>query len=119
MAVIGVFQHNDVFPAGMRARQPQGQFIGLAAGIHKKTNAKRLGEQPRKPLGVTVHVVVQIPRVGVEQRKLRLRRLNHARVAVPHQRHIVVDVEIRSPRVVIQILHPAAHDFQRALIRDA
>jgi len=37
---------------------------------------------------------------------------------VPHERHVVVNVEIRSPRVVIQILHPPAHDLQRMLVRD-
>ncbi len=36
-----------------------------------------------------------------------------------HERHVVVNVKIRSPRVVIQMLHPPANDFQRALIRDA
>src|SRR6267143_3876414 len=117
--VVGVFQSNDVFPAGMRARQAQSQLIGLAAGVHKKANAERFGKQPRQPLGVTVYVVVKIARVGVEERELRLRRLDHARVAVSHERHIVVNVEIRSPRVVVQMLHPPANDFQRTLIRNA
>src|SRR6266481_1464687 len=119
MAVVGVFQNDDVFPARMRARQAQSQLIGLAAGVHKKTHAQRLGKQPRQPLGVTVDVVVKIARVGVKQRELRLRRLHHTRVAVPDERHVIVNVEIRSPRIVIQILHPPANDFQRALIRDA
>src|SRR5437016_6002548 len=62
---------------------------------------------------------MKIARVGVEQRELRLRRLDHAWVAVPYERHVVVNVEVRAPRVVIQILHPSANDFQRTLIRDA
>ena len=40
-------------------------------------------------------------------------------MAVPHQRHIVVCVEIRAPGIVVEILHPPAHDFQRALVGKA
>src|SRR5437016_2435932 len=39
VAVIGVFQHDHVFSSGMCTCEPQSQFIGLAARIHKKTNA--------------------------------------------------------------------------------
>src|SRR6266849_3427476 len=119
VAVVGVLQNDDVFSSRMRAREAQSQLISLAPGIHKKTNAQRVGKQPRQPLGVAVDVVVKIARVRVQQRKLRLRRLDHARVAVPYERHVVVNVEIRTPRIVIQILHPSANNFQRALIRDA
>src|SRR5204863_1770248 len=85
---------------------------------HKKTYAQWFGKQPRQPLGITVDVVVKIARVGVEQRELRLRRLHHTRMAVPHKRHVVVNVEIRPARFVVHILHPAAHDLQRMLVRD-
>src|SRR5260370_32239444 len=88
-------------------------------GNEKETGVQRWGVRRRQPLGVTVDVVVKIARVRVEQRELRLRLLDHARVAVPYERHVVVNVEIRPPRIVIQILHPPANNFQRALIRDA
>ena len=61
---------------------------------------------------------MQITRVGVEQRELRLRGLDHPGVAVPDERHVVVNVEVRPAGFVVQILHPAAHDLQRMLIRD-
>src|SRR5260370_12571396 len=80
---------------------------------------ERVGDQPRQTLGGEVEVVMKVARVGIEQRKLRLRRMDHGGVAVPHERHVVVDIQIRSPRVVIQILHPPANDFQRTLIRNA
>ena len=62
---------------------------------------------------------MQIARIGIEQRELFLRGARHARVAVPHQRHIVVYIEIRAPRIVVEILHPATHDFQRPLVGNA
>src|SRR5437016_9914262 len=40
-------------------------------------------------------------------------------MTVPYERHVIVNIQIRSPRIVIQILHPPANDFQRALVRDA
>ena len=103
----------------MRARQPQRQFIGLAARVDEVADAQRLWQQPRQPFGITVHIVVQVARVGVEQRKLLLHGFDDARVTVPHQRHVVEDVEVRPPRIVIEILHPPAHDFQRTLVGDA
>src|SRR5947207_11016451 len=40
-------------------------------------------------------------------------------VYVPNDLHVIVNIQIRSPRNVIQKLHPATNDFQRALIRDS
>src|SRR5437879_8894940 len=40
-------------------------------------------------------------------------------MTVPYERQVIVNIQIRSPRIVIQILHPPANDFQRALVRDA
>src|SRR5258708_27744160 len=77
VAVVSMLENDDVFSSRMRAREPQSQLIGLAAGIHEKTNAERFGEQPCQPPGITVDVVVKVSRVGVEQRELRLCRLNH------------------------------------------
>src|SRR5260370_3660511 len=62
---------------------------------------------------------MKVARVGIEQRKLRLRRLDHAGGAVPRERHVVVDIQIRSAGVVIEILDPPANDFQRSRIRNA
>ena len=40
-------------------------------------------------------------------------------MAVPDQRHIVVHIEIGAPRVVVEVLHPAPHNFQRTLVGNA
>ena len=119
MAVIGRIQHDQMFVAGVCARQPQCQLIRLAGRVENEADAQRLGHQRRQPLGVARQVVVQVARVGVEQRQLRLGGVHHARVAVADNRHIVVHVEKRAPSFVIQILHPAAHKLERLLIRDA
>ena len=40
-------------------------------------------------------------------------------MTVPHVRHVIVGVDILPPDVVVEILHPAALDFDRRAIRDA
>src|SRR5262249_12291567 len=57
--------------------------------------------------------------VAVEQRELFLHSADNAGMTVPDQRHVVVDVEVGAPGVVVEVLHPAANDFQRALVRNA
>ena len=42
-----------------------------------------------------------------------------ARMAVADVRHVVVRVEVAAALVVVQILHPSAHDLHRIAIRDA
>ena len=117
--MVGVLEHNHIFATRVRPRQSQRQFVRLAAGVHKKTDPQWFWQPLYQPLGVAIHVVVQIARVGVEQRELLLRRSHNARMAVPHQRHVVVRVEIRPPRIIVEIVHPAAHDFQGALVGNA
>ncbi len=75
--------------------------------------------QTREALGVAVHVVVEVARVGVEESDLLLDGAHDARVAVPDERHVVIDVEKGAARVVVEVLHPSAHNFQRLLIRNA
>ena len=44
----------------------------------------------------------------------RVRGAHHARVGVPHERHVVVGVEVRAPRLVVEVLGKAADDLERA-----
>ena len=118
MPVIGMVQHHNVFAPGMRTRQAQRQFIRLAPGIDEVADAQRRRQQLRQPRGIACGVVVQVARIGVQQRQLFLRGARHARVTVPHQRHIVVYVQIRPAGFVIKVLLPATHDFQRLIVRD-
>src|SRR5208283_2160328 len=59
---------------------------------------------------------MEIARVGVEQRDLLLHGLYHPWMRMADQRNIVIDVQKRTARVVVKILHPAAHDLDRAII---
>ena len=38
---------------------------------------------------------------------------------MPHVRDVVDDVEIRTPQIVVQVLHRTAHDRERLAVRDA
>src|SRR5690242_21027051 len=65
------------------------------------------------------YAVVQVACIRVKQCELLLRRPNDSRMAVPHKRHVVVNIEISTPGFVIKILHPSAHNLERAAIGDA
>src|SRR5215469_17321739 len=67
IAVISMFEDDYILATRVRASHPQCKFVGLAAGVHKKADAQRLGQEPRQPLGVEVNIVVEIARVGIEQ----------------------------------------------------
>src|SRR6266478_5289466 len=119
VTVVGVLQNDNVLAAGMGTGKPKRQFIGLAAGIYEEADAQRFREQSRQAFGIAIDVVVQIASVGIEQRKLFLRGFDDARMTVPDKRNVVVHVEIRAARVVIEMLHPAPLDLQWTLVRDA
>ena len=113
VAVVGVLEHDHVVAAGRRAREPQRELVRLAARVDEVADAERLRQQPRQPPRVAHGQVVQVAGVGVEERELLLHRAHHARVAVAHERHVVVDVEVGAPRVVVEVLAEAAHDLER------
>ena len=119
VAVVGVLEDDHVFAAGVGAGQAQGQLVGLAAGVHEEADAQGLGQEVRQPLGVAVDVVVEVARVGVEQRDLALHRADHARVAVPHEGHVVVDVEEGAAGLVVEEGPEAAHDLEGPAVREA
>src|SRR5262249_9815720 len=54
MAVIRSFERDHVAPPGARARQPQGQFVRLAAGIDEEAYAERLGQRRAETRGVLI-----------------------------------------------------------------
>jgi len=119
VTVISVFENDDVFAPGVRSREADGKFVGFTAGVEKKTDPQRSGEEAGKALGVAIDVVMQIASVGVKERELFLGSFDHARMAVTDHRHVVVNVEVSAAGVVEKVLLPAADDFQRAQIRKA
>ena len=114
--MIGRVEHDQIALARVRARQPKRQLVRLAARVHEVADAKRIRQRRREPLRVAHQVVVQVARVRVEHAHLLRRRLHDAGMRVAHVRDVVVRVEVSTARVVVQILHPAAHDFQRLAI---
>ena len=119
VAVVGVFEDDDVFAAGVGTGEAQGEFVGFAAGVDEIADAQGFRQKLREALGITVHVVVEVARVGVEQGDLLLHGANDARMAVADERHVVVNVEIGAAGVVVEELLPTADNFERMLIGDA
>src|SRR5579859_4419946 len=119
VAVVGVFKDDEVFAASVGARQAQRKFVRFAAGIYEKADAQRLGQKMSQALSVAIDIVVKIAGVGIEESDLLLHGPQHARMAVPDKRDIVVDVEKGAANVIVKILHPSAHNLERLLIRNA
>ena len=119
VAVVSVFEDEDIVAAGVCASNAQSEFVGFAAGIDEVADAERRGKKSREALGVTIGVVVEIARVGVQDSELVLHSANDARMRVTDEGNIVVDIEERAAGVVEEILFPAANDFQRMAVGDA
>ena len=119
VAVVGVLEHDDVLAARERAREPQGQLVGLAAGVDEERDLQGLGQERGEPLRVAHDVLVEVARVGVEQRDLLLRGPHDAGVGVSHQRHVVVAVEVGATGIVVQVLAPSPDDLERTAIGEA
>ena len=75
------------------------------------------GRQRRQELlGELQGQLGQIAGMGVERGGLARQRLDHLRVAVTHDRNIVVGVEIGAPLLVVHPHVRGAHDLQRLVV---
>ena len=119
VAVVRTVEHNDVAPVCRRPGHPEGQLVGLAPGAHEEAHFQRIGHRAREPPGVLDDIVVQVAGVGVEGRDLPLRRLDNARVAVPHVAHVVHAIEVGPTVIVEQELAFSSHDLERLPVRHA
>ena len=120
VAVVGRIHHDQVALARVRARKSQRQLVRFAARGSEVADTQCVRHQRRQRFGVLRQLLLQIARVRVEQRQLFAHRANDSRVAVPDVRDVVVAIDITMPRIVVQILLPAAHDVQRRrTVRDA
>jgi hypothetical protein len=119
VAVVGVLEDQNILAAGVRAGDAEREFVGLAAGIDEVADAEWRGEKRSEALGITIGVVVEIARVGVEDAELILDGANDASMRVSDEGNIIVDVEESAAGVVEEILLPAANDFQRMGVGDA
>ncbi len=119
IAVIGSLQHNHAPAAGMRARQTQGQLIGLTPRVDEETYSQRFRQCGAEPLGVIDDPIVQIARVRVEDRHLPLRRAYHSRMAVANMGHVVHQIEKTPAGVIVKMLRVSANDLKRRLVGQA
>ena len=83
-----------VSPTCVLVGQPQSEVIGLRARVDHVDHGEGRGEGVGDPLGVEDEVVMEEPRVGVEDLHLSLASLHHVWVAVTHMSHIVDAVKI-------------------------
>ena len=119
MAVIGYVQRDDILAPGGGACQPQGQVVGLAAGVDEVKDAQLRRQGGGETASVLQNRVVQVARVGVEHLHLALAGADHVRVAVAHMRNVVDAIEVGTAGVVIEILRQSAHHLDRLAIGDA
>ena len=102
---MGRFGDDGVPIAGGGPRQPQGQFVGLAGRVQEEAGVQGRRHGGEKSLGILVEMVAEIAGVGVEGAQLFTGRFDHIRMAVSHVGHVVVCIEVASPRVVKEVLH--------------
>ena len=105
---------DHVASAGVGARQPQRQVVGLAAGADQEHPLERRRQQLDQPLGEARHALVEEPGVGVEQAQRASGGCGHGRMAVPEHGHVVDHVQVGAAVGVVEVMAPAAHDLRRA-----
>ena len=71
VAVIGVFEDDDIFAVSVGAGETKSEFIGFAAGIDEVTDPEWSWKKLSETFGVAKNVVMKIARVGIEQCELR------------------------------------------------
>ena len=119
VSVIRGLHDDDVRGARIGPGHPQRQVVGLAAAVHEETDTERLREEAREPVRVPDEVLMEIARVGIEDRGLLLRRPDHAGMAVAHVRDVVRRVQVDPARVVIEVLLPSPDDVKRFIVGEA
>ena len=119
MAVIGVFEDDNVLTIGVGTSKAKGEFVGFAAGVEEVADSQWGGQKRGETFSVAEDVVVEIAGVGVEQSELLLGSGDYARVGMANEGDVIINVEVSSAIFVVEILAPTANDFQGTLIRDA
>lgn len=91
-------QGDDVLVAGVRARQPQRQVVGLGARVDEEADRQRLRHEVGEALRAQHQVVVQEAVVGVEHRELAGGGRHHVGLAVADwgKREDLVETNIRN-----------------------
>ena len=88
--------------------QPQSEVIGLGARVDHVDHREGRGEGVGDPLGVEDEVVMEEPRVGVQDFHLLLASLHHVRVTVTNMGHVIDAIKILN---MTQLLGGYNEDF--------
>ena len=110
--MIGMVQHDDIVMIRKHAGHSKRQIIGFASGIYEKADFQRFWQRRSQTLRKAHNVLVQVPRVCVEQIHLIVGGLNHFGAAVSDVANIVDTIEVRDVGLVVQILTMASHNVQ-------
>src|SRR5262245_2990071 len=104
ITVVGAIDDDYIFSSGMRARQPQCQFVCLTAAVNQVHDTQRLRQERSQPLAILDQFVMKIASVRIECRHLFSRGAHNKRVAVPNMRNIVDAVETAPAICSIEVL---------------
>src|ERR1700754_1382913 len=116
VAVIRVFENDQVACFCVRAGETQCKLVSFAAGVHEVTNTQRIRQRRSYLLCILKNQVVQVARVSVERAHLLDTRSQNTRMTMTDVRDVVISVEISPPLIVKEILHLATHNLHRVAI---
>jgi hypothetical protein len=100
MTVVGPFEDYHAISSGVIGREPDGQVICLRSGIDNEAGSQTVVQLRSQSLGISDEILVQIPRVRVQNPHLPGRRLYHFRVPVPDVAHVVYAIEESTPVLI-------------------
>ena len=100
----------------MRAGQPPGQVVGLAAGADEHADVQRTRQRGEQALGQLEDRLVEISGVRVDSRGLRANGFDDVRVRVADVGHVVVGIQVASAGGVVDPGALAAHEMQGTIV---
>ena len=107
-AVVGLSDRDDVGPAGRGHGEPEGEVVGLGAGVDQEHRVERRGQGRGELLGEGDDRLVNETRVRVEPQHLVGDCVGQLQVPVPQHGDIVDHVQVAAARGGDQVLAPAA-----------
>ena len=103
--MIGGLGNDHALAAGGDLGDTKGEIVGLAAGADEGDLTDRLRKSREQSVGVSVHDVIEIARVDVENARLARDCLRDAGMTMPDRGDIIVYVQIAA---ALRVLHPDA-----------
>ena len=80
MAMVGTIEHQHVLSSGGGARQPDGQVVGLRAGVDEEADLQRIGQKCCKAFAVFEDALVEVAGVRGERAHLPMQGIHDAGV---------------------------------------